>query len=154
MRRKLEDVVKKISPVKDTRDTKLPEKVIKETKSWLEAAGCGVDQNVKVPPTNFTLDLLIRDERFWVASEIETGEGARIELDLLKLTAFAKRTQKTRNWPIYGWLLVSDKFLLRTTTGTPNETGFSYVRRVLRLLDLHQSGLDDLLVVEFQTSRI
>ncbi len=151
MRRKLEAIVDKLGPVEDTKNTILPEKVITQVQARLEIAGFHVEKEITVPPTQFRVDLLIRHGGFCVPVEIETGRGARIELDLLKLMAFAKRIEKPSEFQIYGWLLVSDKYLSRTTTGTPKETGFNYVKRVLRLADLPASGLRDLLVVEFQT---
>jgi len=116
----------------------------------LRNASYRIDEDAEVPPTRFTIDGVIKSDGYWVACEVEEGKGARIELDLLKLMAFARRT--TEGLPVYGCLIVSDKSLLRTTTGRADEAAFNYVKRVLRLLDLANSGLDDLLIVESPTS--
>ena len=116
----------------------------------LRNASYRIDEDAKVPPTRFTIDGMIKNDGCWVACEVEEGKGARIELDLLKLMAFGKRA--IEGLPVYGCLIVSDKSLLRTTTGRADEVGFSYVKRVLRLLDLPHSGLSDLLIVESPTS--
>ena len=115
----------------------------------LRGASYGIDEDAEVPPTRFTIDGVIKSDGFLVACEVEEGKGARIELDLLKLMAFGNRANGSS--PVYGCLIVSDKSLLRTTTGRVDEAGFSYVKRVLRLLDLPHSGLDDLLIVESPT---
>ena len=155
LRSKLEATVERIGRVKDTGDTEFPKKMIGEVGSYLKAANLSVQsEGITIWPTRFSLDLFIKGRSFGVAVEVETGKGARIELDLLKLMAFARQTSKAPDFPIYGWLLVSDKHLLRTTTGTQRETGFRYTKRVLRLLDLPASGLGDLLITEFPTSSI
>lgn len=105
-----------------------------------------VDEDAEVPPTRFTIDIVIKRDGYWVACEVEEGKGARIELDLIKLMAFGKRG--TQSLPIYGCLIISDKPLLRTNTGRADEAGFNYIKRVLRLLDLPHTCLNDLLIVE------
>jgi len=116
----------------------------------LRNASYRIDEDTEIPPTRFTIDGVIKSDEYWVACEVEEGKGARIDLDLLKLMAFGKRTTEGRL--IYGCLISSDKPLLRTTTGRADEAGFNYVKRVIRLLDLPHSGLDDLLIVGFPTS--
>ena len=116
----------------------------------LRNASYRVDEDAEVLPTRFTIDGVIKSDGFLVACEVEEGKSARIELDLLKLTAFGKRT--TEGLPVYGCLIVSDQPLQRRIVGRSDEAAFSYVKRVLRLLDLPHSGLDDLLIVESPTS--
>jgi|GEM_PF-5703563 len=115
----------------------------------LRGASYGIDEDVKVAPTRFKIDGVIKRDGFWVACEVEEGKGARVELDLLKLMAFGRRT--TEGLPIYGCLIVSDQPLQRSIVGRSDEAAFSYVKRVLRLLDLPNSGLDDLLILELPT---
>lgn len=106
-----------------------------------------VDEEVTIPHTKFALDFVIRAGQYLVAGEIEEGKGARIEHDLLKITAFAKQHTEV---PVYGLLIMSDKLLNRNITGgTKGETGFHYTQRVLRLLNLPSSALQDLLLIEF-----
>ncbi|MDE3111777.1 MAG: hypothetical protein KGK34_02440 [Chloroflexota bacterium] len=94
----------------------------------------------------------VRHRRWRAAISIQGGQAARIDLDLLKLIAFA-RTHRS-SMPIYGVLVLSDKVLLRTITGVKGERAFDYAQRLRRLFDAAASEIADVLVVEFNAPSV
>jgi len=103
-----------------------------------------VAQNCK-----FDLDLLITGKNWVVAVLLEGGQAARVDLDLMKFIAWSKTIESAGL--CYGAIIASDKKLLRTITGTPNEAAFDYLRRLCPLFLGTGSKITDLLMVEFET---
>jgi hypothetical protein len=84
-----------------------------------------------------------------VAVLIEGGQAARVDLDLLKFIAWSKRKNSPAN--SFAALIVSDKELQRSVTGTTGETAFDYLARLFGLFRATGAEVADLLVVEFSS---
>lgn len=97
----------------------------------------------------FDLDLLITGKNWVVAVLLEGGQAARVDLDLMKFIAWGRNIEPPDL--CYGVLIASDKKLLRTITGTPNEAVFDYLRRLCPLFLGTGSNITDLLMIEFET---
>jgi hypothetical protein len=116
----------------------------------LKARGYSLTRNVPVTSdSRFDLDFLITRSNWRAAVLVEGGQAARVDLDLLKFVAFGRAIK----WSgfTYAALVVSDKRLFRSITGTGTETAFDYARRLCRLFHAIEPNIADLLVVEFRT---
>ena len=83
-----------------------------------------------------------------VSVEIEKGDRGRLDLDLLKMIAFAARHHPV---PAFGVLIVPlRQKLARDVSGSKTETAFAYLRRTLALLwRSHRGNLEDVLVIGY-----
>lgn len=117
----------------------------------LAKRGYSSERNVRVADgSRFDIDLLVEQPDWRAAISIQGGQAARIDLDLLKFIAFGRAKRDSK--PVYAVLIASDKFLLRTITGTPDERAFDYARRLRPLFLASTSDVVDLLMVEFSTT--
>lgn len=83
--------------------------------------------------TRFENDFDISGPDFVISVEIEKGNRARIDLDIRKMEAFARQSQK----PAFGVFVVpSNNQLDRSISGNSQESSFDYVCRTLRLSGL------------------
>ncbi|MFH1716552.1 MAG: hypothetical protein ABIF19_04310 [Planctomycetota bacterium] len=99
--------------------------------------------------SKFDLDLQITDSSWSVAILIEGGKAARIDLDLLKFIAWARKEHPPST--SFVSLIASDKELHRNITGTRGETAFDYLARLCNLFRATGSEVANLLVVEFHS---
>lgn len=96
----------------------------------------------------FDIDLLITSSDWQAAVSIEGGQAARVDLDLIKFIAWAKKLKSSDVG--YAILIGSDKKLSRNITGTTNEAAFDYLERLFPLFHATNPNITDLLVVEFK----
>lgn len=115
----------------------------------LARRGYRAERNVRAVGTSrFDIDLLVDHPEWRAAIAVEGGQAARVDLDLLKLIAFARSNRTTK--PLYAALVASNKPLLRTITGTVGETVLDYAKRLRPLFAAAAVDVADLLVVEFE----
>lgn len=83
-----------------------------------------------------------------VSVEMEKGDRGRLDLDLIKMLAFAARHFPT---PAFAVLIVPlRQVLTRNVTGSRTETAFDYLRRTLALLwRVGRANLEDVLVIGY-----
>lgn len=102
--------------------------------------------------TKFDNDLLIEDENTFVCLEIEKGNLARFEFDILKMQAFASSKVPTNpSSHIYGGFIVpADNVVARHIAGNPTESSYKYLCRLSHLIaQIGSFPLKDILIVGY-----
>lgn len=131
--------------------------------SLIEAAlrRCGRSLTVKAnhpvaPRTRFNCDLLLEASDAVVCLEVEKGDGARFELDILKMQAFAFHQRDRRpTGPCFGAFIVPcNNRVQRHISGNARESSYKYLRRLCRLVsEIGPTFLDDILIVGYDAHR-
>lgn len=98
--------------------------------------------------TGFKNDFSLLGATGAVCVEIEKGQRGRLDLDLIKMLAFAARHYPL---PAFGAMIVPlRRGLPRDVSGAANQTAFKYLDRTLSLLwGTHRGNLEDVLVIGY-----
>jgi len=118
---------------------------------------CEVTANRPVSrAARFNSDLAIRTGEVAVCVEIEKGELARFELDVLKMQAFAAEVKREESGvKCFGAFIVpSDNKVARHITGNAEESSYDYLCRLGRLvLTIEPLLLEDILLIGYGKKR-
>jgi len=154
LRKALEDICASEGVTRACKEhTKFPGRKLldKFFKAQLSSIGYSVESDRLRVTENarFDLDLLITEPDWRTAVLIEGGQAARVDLALLKFIVWGRNIDSPHSG--YAALLVSDKKLLRTITGTTDEAAFDYLKRLRPLFSATAPNVADLLIVEFKS---
>jgi len=108
------------------------------------------------PRTRFNCDLLIEASDAIVCLEVEKGDSARFELDILKMQAFGFHQRGRRpGMPCFGAFIVPcNNRVQRHISGNARESSYKYLRRLCRLVsEIGPTFLDDILIVGYEAHR-
>lgn len=107
------------------------------------------------PSTRFNCDLVIETTEAVVCVEIEKGNLARFELDILKMLSFGFHQRgKFAGKSVFGCFIVpADNIVARHISGNSRESSFKYVTRFFRLVaEVGPMFLNDILLIGYSAS--
>ena len=143
----LADALSKNETDPDNFDARLEADLRRMAPSLSIKANCPISDRTK-----FNNDLVIEADDALVCLEIEKGNLARFEFDVLKMQAFASRWKhELSGKPVFGAFVVpADNIVARHISGNTGESSHRYLARLCRLIaQIQMPQLEDILVVGY-----